>query len=105
MSKKSKVDKLLDVVVEWWKQRGLSESKIEVALQKGGLKRLLSKIDDETLSLFDRALAYIAAENGIILAAELFSKVDESWAQGVIAKWRKEEEDADAKTLEETAGS
>ena len=105
MSEKSKTDQLLDTIVDWWKQQGLSENKIEVALQRGSLKRLVSKVGDETLSLTDRANAYLAVENGIAVMAETLSKVDESWAQEVIAGWRKEEGSTDAQTTEETAGS
>ena len=105
MSEKSKTDQLLDTIVDWGKQQGLSENKIEVALQRGSLKRLLSKVGDETLSLADRAQAYLAVENGIVVMAEALSKVDEPWAQEVIAGWRKEEGSGDAKATEETAGS
>ena len=105
MSKTSKADELLDVIVEHWKKQGFSESKIKVGLQRGGLKKILSKVSDESLSLIDRSIAYLAAEDGVIAMTELLRCQDEQWAQEVIAGWRKEEGSTDAKATKEAAGS
>lgn len=105
MSETSKADKLLNVIVEHWKKQGFSESKIEVGLQRGSLKKMLSKVSDESLSLIDRSIAYVAAEDGVLAMTELLLRQDEQWAQKVIAEWRKEAEVVNAKTIKETASS
>lgn len=86
MAEANAVDELMKASSAWMNQLGFSENRIEVALQRGGLRRLMEKVCDDRLSDHERAYAYMAAEKGIAVIA----LIPEPGIEKVIQQWRLE---------------
>ena len=83
MKRSTTVNKLMDAANLQMDHMGFCENRKRVALQKGGLRRTITKVCDESRSYEQRAADYLAIEEGLVLIA----KLPESRIQEVIKAW------------------
>jgi hypothetical protein len=84
---KDSVQDLLNVIQEEMDDCEFSENRKRVAMQRGGLKRMLASVVDENRSLDSRAAAFDSVMNGL----HFIAMMPEEEIENIIGMWDSEE--------------